>query len=160
MSTYEMNAYGHDYQKQVIANAKAFASALKERGLQVEGDPKVNYTETHQVVLRVGYARGVEVADRLERNNIIVNYQALPDDEAFTASSGLRTGVQEMTRFGMKEADFGELAEYMAAVILGEKDVSQQVSSFRQRFTKMQYCLPEEQAKPLIDKLIDCLLKS
>jgi aminomethyltransferase len=160
MATYEMNTYGHDYQKQVIANAKAFALALKERGLQVEGDPKVNYTETHQVVLRVGYARGVEVADRLERNNIIVNYQALPDDEAFTASSGLRTGVQEMTRFGMKEADFGELAEYMAAVILGEKDVSQQVSSFRQRFTKMQYCLPEEQAKPLLDNLIDCLLKS
>jgi len=160
MATYEMNTYGRDYQKQVIANAKVFALALKEQGLQVEGDPKVNYTETHQVVLRVGYARGVEVADRLEKNNIIVNYQALPDDEAFTASSGLRTGVQEMTRFGMKEADFGELAEYMAAVIVGEKDVSQQVSRFRERFTKMQYCLPEEQAKPLVDKLIDCLLKS
>ena len=160
MATYEMNTYGRDYQKQVIANAKAFALALKEQGLQVEGDPKVNYTETHQVVLRVGYARGVEVADRLERNNIIVNYQALPDDEGFTASSGLRTGVQEMTRFGMKEADFGELAEYIAAVILDEKDVSQQVSRFRQRFTKMRYCLPEEQVKPLVDNLIDCLLKS
>ena len=77
------------------------------------------------------------------RNNIIVNYQALPGDEAFTASSGLRTGVQEMTRFGMKEVDFGELAEYMAEVILGEKDVSQKVSSFRERFTRMQYCLTE-----------------
>jgi len=89
-----------------------------------------------------------------------VNYQALPDDEGFTASSGLRTGVQEMTRFGMKEADFTELAEYMAAVILEEKDVSQPVSSFRQKFTRMQYCLPEEQAKPLVDDLIDRLVKS
>ncbi|MFQ6122250.1 MAG: glycine cleavage system aminomethyltransferase GcvT [Dehalococcoidales bacterium] len=160
MATYEMNTYGRDYQRQVIANAKAFALALKEQGLQVEGDPAVNYTETHQVVLRVGYAKGVEVAERLERNNIIVNYQALPDDEAFTASSGLRTGVQEMTRFGMKEADFGELAKYMAEVILNDKDVSQQVADFRKRFLKMQYCLPEEQAKPIVDELINCLLKS
>jgi glycine/serine hydroxymethyltransferase len=125
----------------------------------VEGDPAIGYTETHQVVLRVGYARGVEVADRLEKNNIIVNYQALPDDEGFTASSGLRTGVQEMTRFGMKEADFAELAGYMAAVILKEKDVSLQVSGFRKKFTKMRYCLPEEQTKPLVDELINHLLK-
>ncbi len=160
MAAYEMNTYGRDYQRQVIDNAKAFALALKGRGLQVEGDPRVNYTETHQVVLRVGYTRGIEIAERLEKNNIIVNYQGLPDDEAFTSSSGLRTGVQEMTRFGMKEKDFGVLAEYMAAVILDEKDVSQQVSSFRERFTKMQYCLPEEQAKPLVNGLIDSLIKS
>jgi len=69
-------------------------------------------------------------------------------------------GVQEMTRFGMKEEDFGELAEYIAEVILRGKNVAQQVSNFRQRFTKMQYCLPEEQAKPLIDELIESLTKS
>ncbi len=160
MATYEMNSYGFDYQKRVIANAKAFASALKAQGLQVEGDPDVNYTQTHQVILRVGYTKGIEVADRLEENNIMVNYQALPDDEAFSASSGLRMGVQEMTRFGMKEEDFGELAEYIAEVILRGKNVAQQVSNFRQRFTKMQYCLPEEQAKPLIDELIESLTKS
>ena len=160
MATYEMNTYGRDYQRQVITNAKAFALALKEQGLQVEGDPKVNYTETHQVLLRVGYAKGVEVADRLERNNIIVNYQVLPDDEASTASSGLRMGVQEMTRFGMKEADFRELAEYMAEVILNEKDVSQKVASFRERFLKMQYCLPKEQARPIIDELTANLIGS
>ena len=52
-----------------------------------------------------------------------------------------------------------ELAEYIAAVILDEKDVSRKVSSFRRRFTKMQYCLSEEQAKPLVDELIDNLLR-
>jgi glycine/serine hydroxymethyltransferase len=160
MATYEMNTYGRDYQKQVIANAKAFALALKAQGLQVEGDPDVNYTETHQVILRVGYTKGIEVADRLEKNNIIGNYQALPDDEGFSASSGLRMGVQEMTRFGIKEKDFGELAEYIAEVILREKNVAQQVSNFRQRFIKMQYCLPEEQAKPLVNELIESLTKS
>jgi len=158
MATYEMNAYKDDYQRQVINNAKAFALALKEQGLQVEGDPAVGYTETHQVILRVGHARGMEFAQRLENNNIVVNYQSLPDDEAFTLSSGLRLGVQEMTRFGIKEEDFGELAEYIAAVILDEKDVSREVSSFRERFTRMLYCLPEEQAKPLAGGLIDSVL--
>lgn len=160
MAAYEMNAYGDAYQRQVLSNARAFARALKERGLQVEGDPAVDYTETHQVVLRVGYARGVEMAERLEKNNIIVNFQALPDDEGFTASSGLRTGVQEMTRFGMKEADFAELADYLAAVILEEKDVSKEVARFRQSFTTMHYCLPEDKVRPLIGKMLDSLLKS
>ena len=159
MATYEMDAYKDDYQKQVIDNAKAFALALKEQGLQVEGDPAINYTETHQVMLRVGHARGMELAQRLENNNIVMNYQSLPDDETFVLCSGLRMGVQEMTRFGMKEEDFGELAQYIAAVVLDEKDVSRQVSSFRQRFTKMQYCLSEEQARPLVSELIDNLLR-
>ncbi len=158
MASYEMNTYGHDYQKQVIANAKAFASALKGQGIQMEGDSRIDYTETHQVILRVGYAMGVETARRLEQNNIVVNYQGLYDDEAFTSSSGLRTGVQEMTRFGMKEADFGELAEYIAAVILDGEDVSRKVSRFREKFTRMQYCLPEEQARPLIEELIESLV--
>jgi len=160
MAAYEMNTYGREYQRQVMANAKAFALALKERGLKVEGEPAVSHTETHQVLLRVGYARGVEMAERLEENNIIVNFQALPDDEGFTASSGLRTGVQEMTRFGMKEADFAELADYMAAVILEKKNVAREVVRFRQRFTTMHYCLPEEKAGPLIDKMLESLLKS
>ncbi|MDD5590506.1 MAG: glycine cleavage system aminomethyltransferase GcvT [Dehalococcoidales bacterium] len=159
MATYEMNTYGRDYQKQVIANAKALAIALKKCGLQVEGDPKVNYTETHQVILRVGYAKGVEIAERLEKNNIIVNYQALPDDEAFTASSGLRLGVQEMTRFGMKEKDFAILARYIASVILEEEVVAQKISSFREKFTDMQYCLSEEQAEPLLNDLIKALVE-
>ena len=158
MATYEMNTYGDAYQKQAIANAKAFARALKESGLQVEGDPAIDFTETHQVVLRVGYARGMEIAERLEKNNIIVNYQGLPDDEAFTSSSGLRMGVQEMTRFGMKEKDFQELADLMVAVIRDDKDVSQKVAGFRNKFTTMLYCLPEQEAEPLIDELLGSLV--
>lgn len=158
MATYEMNTYGRAYQRQVLANAKAFARALKHQGLHPEGDPSVGYTETHQVVLRIGPARGIEAAERLEANNIIVNYQALPDDEAFTASSGIRMGVQEMTRFGMRESDFGELAEYIAQVILHDKDVSEKVSRFRGRFLDMHYCLPIEEARPLIERLLSAVL--
>ncbi len=111
LAAYEMNAFKSDYQKAVISNAKAFARALKDQGLMVEGDPRVGYTETHQVIVRVGYGKGPLIAERLEENNIIVNYQGAPDDEAFTTASCLRMGVQEMTRFGMREEDFVHLAE-------------------------------------------------
>lgn len=158
LAAYEMNVFADDYQKQIIANAKAFARALKECGLQVEGDPQIGYTETHQVVLRVGYARGPEIAQRLEGNHIIVNYQALPDDEGFTASSGLRTGVQEMTRFGMKEKDFAELAGVMAEIVLQNHRAAEEVARLRSDFTQMQYCLPQEKARPLIQELLKVVI--
>jgi len=157
LAAFEMNTFADEYQKQIIANAKSFAKSLKNCGLQVEGDPKIDFTETHQVLLRVGYARGPEIAQRLEKNNIIVNYQALPDDEGFTASSGLRMGVQEMTRFGMKEKDFQELAGYMAELILNNRPVGEEIARFRSNFIQMQYCLPEEKARPLIQELLNVL---
>ncbi|MBI5966798.1 MAG: glycine cleavage system aminomethyltransferase GcvT [Deltaproteobacteria bacterium] len=158
LSAHEMNAFADEYQKQIIANAKAFARALKNYGLQVEGDPKISYTETHQVLLRVGYARGPEVAKKLENNNIIVNYQALPDDEGFTASSGLRMGVQEMTRFGMKEKDFEELAAIMAEIILHKREAGEEVTRFRSKFIQLEYCLPEEKARPFIQELLSVVI--
>jgi len=157
LADYEMNTYKLDYQKAVITNAKAFARFLKENGLTVEGDPNVGYTETHQVIIRVGYGKGPMMADRLEENNIIVNYQGAPDDEAFTTASCLRMGVQEMTRFGMKEDDFAPLAEYMSRVILHDRLVAKEISQFRKKFTEMKYCLPEAETRSLVERLLEVL---
>ncbi len=77
MAAYEMNHFKDDYQRAVIANAKAFARALKHQGLDVCGDPANDYTETHQVIVRVGYGAGPEVARRLEDNDIVCNYQEI-----------------------------------------------------------------------------------
>jgi aminomethyltransferase len=158
MAAYEMNTFKSEYQKAVISNAKAFARALKERGLAMEGNPDLGYTETHQVIVRVGYGKGPAIASRLEESNIVVNYQGAPDDEGFTAASCLRMGVQEMTRFGMKEDDFGELAENVSQVVLHGRSLAKEISQFRKRFTEMKYCLPSEEASPLIEKLWGALL--
>ena len=140
MAAYEMNTFKDAYQKAVIENAKSFARALKKEGREVMGDPAVDYTETHQVLVDVGYGTGPEVAERLEENNIIVNYQATPDEEGFTASGALRMGVSEMTRFGFGQREFTELAGLMADCILRGKDVGQEVSRLRSRYTTMHYC--------------------
>ncbi len=153
MAAYEMNAFKDEYQKAVVSNAKAFAKALKDRGLAVEGNPALGYTETHQVIVRVGYGKGPAMAHRLEENNIIVNYQGAPDDEGFTAASCLRMGVQEMTRFGMKEDDLDELADYISQVVLRSRSLAKEIAEYRKRFTEMKYCLPVKEAGPLIEKL-------
>ncbi len=157
MAAYEMSIYKSEYQKAVISNAKAFARSLKDQGLTVEGNPRIGYTETHQVIVRVGYRKGPLMANRLEENNIIVNYQSAPDDEAFTAASCLRMGVQEMTRFGMKEEDFAQLAEYMSEVILHDRPMGEEISRFRKRFTEMRYCLSGEEATPFIERLFEVI---
>lgn len=136
----EMNTFKDEYQPRVIANAKAFAKALKSCGVDVAGDPAIDHTETHQVIVNVGYARGPEAARALEDNNIICNYQAGPREEGFTASGALRMGVAEMTRFGMREQDFQTLAEIMADVILHQKDVKTEIMALRGRFLEMQFC--------------------
>ena len=149
----EMNAFKDEYQPQVIANAKAFAVALKDCGLAVAGDPAINYTQTHQVIVEVGYAQGPAIARLLEENNIVCNYQASPREEGFTASGALRMGVAEMTRFGMKQDDFQTLAQYMADIIVGRKVVSAEITALRQRFMEMQYCFSDEGTEGLVQQL-------
>jgi len=160
LAVHEMNAFKNDYQAQVLKNARAFAGHLKKYGLDVEGNPADGYTHTHQVIVRVRkYGTGEEVARRLEQNSIVVNYQALPDDESFINSSGIRTGVQEMTRFGMKEEDFEPLASLMSEVIAHNKNVVAAVEAERAKFLRMEYCLPAEDAIPLAARVLASLLR-
>lgn len=154
MATYEMNNFKDEYQKNVIENAKHFAKSLKAEGLDVAGDPAISYTETHQVIVKVGYGTGAEVASRLEENNIIVNYQATPEEEGFTASGGLRIGVAEMTRFGFGKQEFEQLAAIMADVVLRNKNVKEEVKKFRSNFRSMKYCFTDDEVLAGLRKLM------
>ncbi|HID69618.1 MAG TPA: glycine cleavage system aminomethyltransferase GcvT [Desulfobacterales bacterium] len=156
-AAYEMNFFKEEYQRAVINNAKAFAIALKDEGLDVAGDPEINFTETHQVIVHVGYGKGANVAKQLEENNIIVNYQATPAEEGFTASGALRLGVSEMTRFGMKQKDFQELASLMADLIKNETNIKEKVKSFRERFLDMNYCFNEDDFGDIVSSLMNSL---
>jgi aminomethyltransferase len=153
MATYEMNHFKDEYQAKVIANAKAFARALRECRLDVAGDPAIDFTETHQVVVSVGYTRGPEIAGRLEANNIICNYQASPREEGFTASGALRMGVSEMTRFGMEQEDFRALAVMIHDVVMNDTSIIDQVKALRRRFHKLQFCFHGEEYADMMQRL-------
>lgn len=82
-----------------------------------------------------------------------MNYQAIPTDESFTASSGLRLGVSEMTRFGMKEMDFQTFAALFADAVKGRK-VGDDVAKFRQNFERLHFCFEEADLADLKAKLL------
>ena len=155
MASYEMTAFKEPFQKQVRANARALAKALHAQGIPVEGDAADGYTETHQVIIRVkAFGPGMDIAKRLEDNNILTNYQALPDDATFLESSGIRLGVQEMTRFGMVEKDFDRLAGLMSDVIIRDQAAGAEVARYRKGFLTMGFTLPPAEALPIAARIL------
>jgi glycine/serine hydroxymethyltransferase len=157
-ATIEINAFKNEYQVQVLSNARAFAKALAAQGIPVEGGEDEGYTHTHQVILRVKpFGDAKEIASRLEANNIITNYQALPGDETFYHPSGIRIGVQEMTRYGMKEGDFDGLARFIADIVLRNKRNAGEVAEFRGCFRTMAYCLEFEQILRIAPRLLESI---
>jgi glycine hydroxymethyltransferase len=138
VATREMRHYGQDYSAQIVRNAQALGLSLDELGIPVEARD-FGYTQSHMIAVNVAqWGAGVEVAKRLEANDIIVNYNMLPGDTEPRNPSGLRVGVPEMTRFGMDERAMGELAQLLHDAITG-KNVKSHVNALRGRFTEMKY---------------------
>jgi glycine hydroxymethyltransferase len=125
----------------VCANAKALAEELYEAGFDVQAK-EFGFTESHQVAVDVTkYGRGDEVARILKDNNIICNMNLLPFEplENVLNPAGIRIGVQEMTRFGMKEPEMATIANFIKKVLIDGKYVGDEVIEFRKGFQKVHY---------------------
>jgi glycine hydroxymethyltransferase len=134
----EMRQHATTYATQIVQNAKALGQTLEDEGIQVEARD-FGYTESHQIAVNVSaYGGGVPVAQRLETNDIIVNYNMLPFDTDPRNPSGLRIGVQEMTRYGMCESDIQRLAVLLSEAIKG-KHVQENVHALRAEFSALRY---------------------
>jgi len=140
----EMKYFGEAYAEQVTRNAKALAEALAAEGFRVIGE-HLGYTRSHQVLVDVsGHGGGAKAALLLEKANIIVNKNLLPSDppDAIKNPSGLRIGVQEMTRFGMREGEMREIAAFMRRVVIDGEDparVASEVREFRRSYTRVKF---------------------
>ncbi len=153
----EMKLFGEEYARQIIRNAKAFAEALVENGFKVVAENK-GYTESHQVIVDVKeHGGGAKNAELLEQANIIVNKNMLPWDrpEDIKNPSGLRLGVQEVTRWGMKEDDMKQIAEFMRMVVIDKKDpaiVREKVKEFRRNYIEIHYAfkIPRKEEEKLL----------
>lgn len=142
----EMLAFGREYASQVVRNARRLAEELASRGFKVLGEAK-GYTRSHQVVLDVTRnGGGMSVEKRLEDSNIIVNRNLLPYDlregRSYKDPGGIRIGVQEVTRLGMKEGEMADVAEFIARVIIRNEPperVAADVAEFRRGFNRVNY---------------------
>ncbi len=139
--------FGRDYAKQVIKNAKDFADALSDLGFKVLGE-KRGFTKSHQIAVNVlDYSDGGKVEADLEKANIIVNRQLIPGDikagRNYFHPGGIRLGVSEITRLGMKRSEMKEIASLIKQVVIDKKDpkkILPRIKSFRKDFQKVHYC--------------------
>jgi glycine hydroxymethyltransferase len=104
------------YQSQIIANAQALASELKERGYRLV----TGGTDNHLVIVDVTNRglTGIEATRILDRIGVTVNNNQIPFDPLPpTQSSGIRLGTPAMTTRGMTEHEMRTLGRIIASAI-------------------------------------------
>jgi glycine hydroxymethyltransferase len=107
-----------DYIQQVIANARATAAVLVERGLNII----TGGTDNHIVLvdLQPKGVSGKDTEAALERAGLTCNKNAIPFDPASPfVTSGIRLGTPAGTTRGFKVEEFQEIAHMIADVIDG-----------------------------------------
>ena len=128
-----------DYQKQVVANAKALAETLIERGLRIVSGG----TDSHVMLvdLRAKKMTGKEAEKVLGDAHITCNKNGIPNDpEKPMVTSGIRLGSPAMTTRGFKEAEARQVGHFIADVLDNPNDpdniakVRAQVSELTKRF--------------------------
>ena len=144
----EFEEYGQSYAENIVKNAQTFAQALAAEGFDVLAESR-NYTASHQVLTRHGgtdSGAGAKAADLLEQAGIITNMNMLPGDSKALSPSGLRLGVQELTRVGMGKNEMQEVASLYARVLLKNETpslVKEDVKNLKSDFQIIRYCFNE-----------------
>jgi glycine hydroxymethyltransferase len=128
-----------DYQKQVVANAKALAETLISRGLRIVSGG----TDSHVMLvdLRAKKMTGKEAERVLGEAHITCNKNGIPNDpEKPMVTSGIRLGSPAMTTRGFKEAEARQVGNFIADVLDNPNDpdniakVCAQVAELTKRF--------------------------
>ena len=153
----EFEAFGADYARDIISNAKALGAALAAEGFDVIAEDR-GYTASHQILTRHGgidSGAGLRAAAILEDAGIITNMNMLPGDtKAMTGPSGLRLGVPELTRVGMGTDEMQDVAGFFARALVAAEDsasVKMDVTDFKSNYQTVKYCFDEGPAYPNLD---------
>jgi glycine hydroxymethyltransferase len=107
-----------EYQRQVLANARALATELQEQGLRLVSGGTDNHLMLVDVWMDGRGITGKDAEKALEAALITVNKNTIPFDQnkPFVAS-GLRIGTPAVTTRGMKEGEMREIGRLIAEVI-------------------------------------------
>jgi len=117
-----------EYQKQIVANAKAMADAISKRGFRVVAGG----TDNHVFLIEV-HSRGITGKDAeqaLDRAGITVNKNSIPFDPLPPMKAGgIRLGSPSITTRGMKEPQMELIAGWIAEILtnIGKPEIEQKV---------------------------------
>ena len=105
-----------EYQRQVVANARAMASTLTARGYKIVSGGTDNHLFLVDLIGREYTGKDADAA--LGRAHITVNKNAVPNDPRSPfVTSGLRIGTPAVTTRGFREGEVTQLAGWMADVL-------------------------------------------
>jgi glycine hydroxymethyltransferase len=125
-----------DYQKQVVANARAMAAGLSARGHRIVSGGTDNHL--FLVDLIENGVTGKDADAALGRANITVNKNTVPNDPRSPfVTSGLRIGTPAVTTRGFREAEVTQLAGWIADVL---DDVTSDAVIERTRQSVLEIC--------------------
>lgn len=105
-----------EYQKQIVANAKALANALLKQGFDLVSGG----TDNHLMLIDLTKKNisGKEYEKLLEEVGITVNKNTIPNEtRSPQVASGIRIGTPNITTRGMKEEQMEQIASIMAKVL-------------------------------------------
>lgn len=112
-----------DYQRQVVANAKALAATLIDEGWRLVSGG----TDNHLMLVDV-FSRGItgkEAEAALDHAGITVNKNTIPfDTNKPMTASGIRVGTPALTTRGMKEPEMEAVGRLMARALADHKNES------------------------------------
>jgi len=150
MALAEFKEFGAAYANDIVTNARAFAEALAAEGFDVLAESR-GYTASHQVLTRHGdldSGAGAKAAALLEEAGIITNMNMLPGDTKAMSPSGLRLGVQELTRVGFTADEMSDVASLYARVLLRGEDpnsVKADVHELKSTHQIIRYCFNDDE---------------
>ena len=128
-----------DYCRQIIANAKALASALAGAGFDIVSGGTDNHLML--VDLRNKNLTGKVAEKALDAAAITVNKNTVPrETQSPFVTSGIRIGTPAVTTRGLKEAEMNEIASFIDRILSAPEDtgvateVSNEVREMMVRF--------------------------
>ncbi|MFL6652569.1 MAG: serine hydroxymethyltransferase [Sulfurifustaceae bacterium] len=119
-----------EYQRQVLANSRAMAQAVVDRGYDVVSGGTDNHLFLLSLIKKGRTGKDAEA--ELGLANITVNKNAVPNDpQPPMVTSGVRLGTPAVTTRGFKETECRELAGWMCDLLdhLGDASVRGQVKA-------------------------------
>ena len=124
-----------EYQKAIVANAKALAKALLDRGFRLVSGG----TDNHVMMVDVG-AKGITGKDAekaLEKVAITVNKNTIPfDTRPPMVASGIRVGTPAVTTRGMGVAEMEVIGDAIARTLEARED-SEVLSNVRRTVSEL-----------------------
>lgn len=123
------------YQRQIIENAQALASALDDRGYHIVSGGTDNHLML--VDLRPKDLTGKEAEESLDKVNITTNKNTIPGDpESPFVTSGLRLGSPALTTRGMKEPEMERVAELIDQTLTSD-DLAGELETIREEVREL-----------------------